>query len=592
MTSPPEATRDLLVEASLCRALQIDSSHELEIVRPFVRLTHAAAGSGVWIDESAQEIVVVICGSVLVQTADHQKVIGTYHANQVLPPRLVGMTCRALRAVVLAHLPFEALDALGGSRALRTVLGLSSEPAKEHGVVVGLSGTDHALTREIAHSLAEALRRHGTVSLIDVGVSGPMLPTRLALGRSLPPAAFQIAVFPPPTSPGDIPPVDRWLFVASGASPGEGRPMPRKRTSTFTTAQSSIAPSTPRPAHHGPQPRLPVVAGEPGLAPRTLLLVHDRSLRMPRNTERHLAFHRADDHRHVRRGHAPDFARIARELAGVAVGFSLGAGGARGLAHLGVVRVAEEESVPVDYISGTSIGAIIGAIVGLGYDWKERRGLAERMVSARPFSEFTLPTTALLRGRRFEVLANEIFGSMDLSDLWVPFVTVTCELGDFEEVVHRRGPLAQTLLAGCVLPGILPPRVIDGKLHVDGGTSNMLPIALLRSHVPGRIVAVDVSPWESVAAPTEPTYPVGADALFARLRGRPAPLGALQVFWRAVSFYTAKRARDEALLADVYITPEVSGIGVSDIEDYREIEHAGYVAAKTAFAAAKARQLL
>jgi hypothetical protein len=64
------------------------------------------------------------------------------------------------------------------------------------------------------------------------------------------------------------------------------------------------------------------------------------------------------------------------------------------------------------------------------------------------------------------------------------------------------------------------------------------------------------------------------------------------VFWRAVSFYTAKRARDEALLADVYIAPEVSGIGVSDLEGYREIEHAGYLAARKAFAAARAQRVI
>ncbi len=578
----PETADDSLVEASLRRALCIDASSDLAVLRSSVRLSHAAPDSALSIDDGAREIHVVICGRVLVETADHTQALGTYDADQVLPPRLAGLVCRALRAVVLAHVPFDALDAvseLGASRAFYVASGARDQPLPDRRVLIGLSGNDHALTREIGGALADALRRHGTVASLDVDASGPALPTRLALARAIPPATFQIAAFPPPRSPGEIPHVDRWLFVTNGASPGEGRPMPRGRTSGFARAASSTSAAVPHPSGT----RRAVVAGEPGLAPRTLIVVHDRSLRVPRDTERHLAFHRPDDHRHVRRGYPPDFARLAREIAGVAVGFALGAGGARGLAHLGVVRAAEEEAVPIDYLSGTSVGAVVGAIQGLGCDANERRSLAERLVSARPFSEFTLPTTALLGGRRFEMLASELFGTMDLADLWVPLVTATCDLGNFEEIVHRRGPLAQILLAGCVLPGILPPRVLDRKIHVDGGTSNMLPVALLRSHTTGPLVAVDVSPWESIVAPFD-AYPVGARALLARLRGKPAPLSALQVFWRAVSFYTAKRARVESALANVTITPDLSGVGVSDLEAYREIELAGYVAAKAAFA--------
>ncbi len=385
----PETADDSLVEASLRRALCIDASSDLAVLRSSVRLSHAAPDSALSIDDGAREIHVVICGRVLVETADHTQALGTYDADQVLPPRLAGLVCRALRAI-------------GGA-------------------------------------LADALRRHGTVASLDVDASGPALPTRLALARAIPPATFQIAAFPPPRSPGEIPHVDRWLFVTNGASPGEGRPMPRGRTSGFARAASSTSAAVPHPSGT----RRAVVAGEPGLAPRTLIVVHDRSLRVPRDTERHLAFHRPDDHRHVRRGYPPDFARLAREIAGVAVGFALGAGGARGLAHLGVVRAAEEEAVPIDYLSGTSVGAVVGAIQGLGCDANERRSLAERLVSARPFSEFTLPTTALLGGRRFEMLASELFGTMDLADLWVPLVTATCDLGNFEEIVHRRDRTAR-----------------------------------------------------------------------------------------------------------------------------------------------------
>jgi NTE family protein len=226
----------------------------------------------------------------------------------------------------------------------------------------------------------------------------------------------------------------------------------------------------------------------------------------------------------------------------------------------------------------------------MGYDAAARREAAERMADVRPFKEFTLPTTALLRGSRFEALADEFFGGVDLEDLWVPLVTMSCELGEFRETVHRRGPLSEIILAGCGLPGVLPPRVLEGKLHVDGGTSDMLPVELLRSSSPGPIIAVDVSPWEPIDVPHE-SYPVGTSALLARLRGKPAPLGALGVFWRAVSFYVAGRGRAEAASADILICPDVGDIGTSDLEALREIESAGYVAAREAFASDAAARL-
>jgi predicted acylesterase/phospholipase RssA len=156
--------------------------------------------------------------------------------------------------------------------------------------------------------------------------------------------------------------------------------------------------------------------------------------------------------------------------------------------------------------------------------------------------------------------------------------------------VHRRGSLSAIILAGCALPGVLPPRVLDRKLHVDGGTSNMLPVKLLRAHTPGAIVAVDVSPWEPIVVPGE-RYPIGPDALLARLRGNPAPLGAFQVFWRAVSYCVAGRAHAEGASADLLISPDVSSVGVSDLDDLRTIQAAGYHAARAAFATDAGRQL-
>jgi NTE family protein len=237
------------------------------------------------------------------------------------------------------------------------------------------------------------------------------------------------------------------------------------------------------------------------------------------------------------------------------------------------------------------MGAVMGALVGLGLAPDAQRAMFERLVRTRPFLEVTLPTTALLRGKRVVKLAEEIFGSADLTDLWVPLSTMTCDLGDFTEREHRDGALASVLLAACVMPGVLPPRIIDGRVLVDGGTTNMLPVRLLRAQSPGPIVAVDVAPWDPVEVVGD-EYPAGLEALLARWKGRGPPLSGWKVFWRAVSFAGAQRAKEESLHADLTISPPVGAHTFADFGALDVLEAAGYRAAGEAFQDSSARALL
>ncbi len=584
-----EAATHPLVEAAVALALGPMSDEELARLLAAVSVSRFAPGARISL-EATPELRLVVVG--IVATHDSVgNVSKRYHAGQLLPPdssEALASPYRALRDVLIAHVPSEALAGWSADRLLNALARTPSRAGGKPSLLIGVSGPDPRLASEFHSALAHALTSLGSVGVAVVERTRGSLPSRLALSALVEPADFQVVLFPAPASSSDVPPVDRWLYVVDGQRPGEGYPMPRKATSVYPTV---VRLGTGVPRIVPQDARAVSIPGEAGLAPRTLVVSHESSRRLPHGTPRHLAFHQPDDHRHVRRGHAADHARLARELAGVPVGFTLGAGGARGLAHLGVLHAAEEAGVPVDYISGTSIGAVIGALVGMGHDANARREAAERLANARPFWDFALPTTALLSGRRFEALADEFFGGgVDLTDLWIPMVTMTCELGDFHETVHRRGSLRDILLAGIVLPGVLPPRILDGKLHVDGGTSDMLPVALLRAHSPGPIVAVDVSPWDGVMVPSE-RYPVGVRALLARLRGKASPLGAHQVFWRAVSYFVAARARVEGSCADLLIAPDVGAVGTSDLDELREIEAAGYVAGRAAFATEAGRRL-
>ncbi|HET9931296.1 MAG TPA: patatin-like phospholipase family protein, partial [Polyangiaceae bacterium] len=402
---PPFEPGQLLIAEALSAALGPISVPELERILLSVRLSRFAAGTLVRFDAAA-ELRVVVAGIVAVHDlggADETK----YLPGQLLPSDAHSAPYRALRDVLVAHVPSEALEGWGADRVLRALARTGLRAHSKPPLLVGISGTDPELVAELHRALAAALARFGSVSVGVVERSRGALPSRLELSGLLAPAEFQVVALPSPVRPSDTPEVDRWLYVVDGQRPGEGCAMPRRDA---FERPGAVRLSTAVPRATDALGRAPCVLGEPGLMPRTLVVCHSGSRRLPSATRRHLAFHEPDDHRHVRRGDVGHVERLARELAGVPVGFTFGAGGARGLAHLGVLCAAEEAGVPVDYISGTSIGAVIGALVAMGHDADARREAAERLASARPFWDFTLPTTALLRGRRFEALADEFFG--------------------------------------------------------------------------------------------------------------------------------------------------------------------------------------
>jgi NTE family protein len=196
---------------------------------------------------------------------------------------------------------------------------------------------------------------------------------------------------------------------------------------------------------------------------------------------------------HVRRRHVGDLARLARILNGTAVGLVLGCGGARGFAHLGVVRALHEAMIPIDMIAGCSMGAIVGAGVALEWDQDEfRRRLRRAFVDSNPINDYTLPFLSLVRGDKVARRLEEHFGGIRIENMWRPYCCVSTNLTAGRLAVHRDGPLLDALRASVAIPGLLPPVMIDGEAHVDGGMMNGLPVDVMSSRC-GAVMAVDVA---------------------------------------------------------------------------------------------------
>jgi NTE family protein len=176
--------------------------------------------------------------------------------------------------------------------------------------------------------------------------------------------------------------------------------------------------------------------------------------------------------------------RITRRLAGRVVGLALSSGGARGLAHVGVLRVLEREGIPIDVLVGTSVGSLVGGLYAAGHSVEEIAHFAldfqNRLKIRSGLLDLNLPPrTGLIGGRRFRNYLDHIFKSVTFEQLKIPFYVVATDLLTGEEVVFEKGSVADAVRASTSIIGIVSPHQYDERFLVDGGAVNPLPASVL-----------------------------------------------------------------------------------------------------------------
>ena len=303
-----------------------------------------------------------------------------------------------------------------------------------------------------------------------------------------------------------------------------------------------------------------------------LVLQYKQPLR-PGLARRWLAQCPVAHHHHVQA--QADIDRLARILTGNAVGIVLSGGGARGFAHIGVIRALREEGIPIDLCGGTSIGSIIASGVASGWDDKRlvevyRRAFVER----NPIGDYTVPLISLATGRRVSRLLRVEMGSGDIEDLLLPYFCISANLTTGSMVVHRTGTLWRALRASVAIPGVLPPVFNKQQILVDGGVVNHLPVDVMRSFGRGRVIGVDVGSESSLAACED----VDETSILSRLRllrSRRAP-NILQILLCSGSLSTQLITDANRQQSSILLTPELEGIGVLDWRAFDRAIDAGY----------------
>ncbi len=176
------------------------------------------------------------------------------------------------------------------------------------------------------------------------------------------------------------------------------------------------------------------------------------------------------------------------------LGLALGSGAARGFAHLGVLQAFEEKEIQIDYISGCSIGSLIGALYCCGMSVAEISDLALDLVPWE-WIDISVPKTGLIQGRRLEQLIKKYTGNKRFDELEKPFAVVASDLSTGERVILDQGYVYKAVRASIAIPGIIAPLELEGKILADGGIVDPVPVDLVKEMGSEYTVGVNLGSW-------------------------------------------------------------------------------------------------
>ncbi|MFH1542167.1 MAG: patatin-like phospholipase family protein [bacterium] len=217
------------------------------------------------------------------------------------------------------------------------------------------------------------------------------------------------------------------------------------------------------------------------------------------------------------------------------IGLVLGGGIARGIAHIGVLKVIEQYKIPVDYIAATSSGSLIGAAYAAGLEISVIEQIALRIGWGRMF-KLSLFKLGFLSNEVIEDLLIKYIGDVKFSELKTPFATVGTDIKTGQQVVMKKGRVAKAVSASSAFPGVFAPEDIQGKFVVDGGLSDNVPVDVVRKMGANFVIASDVVP----ACPVK--Y---------------LPHDPFQAFGRSLDIVMHKLAVEQRKKADILIEPHL-----------------------------------
>ena len=243
------------------------------------------------------------------------------------------------------------------------------------------------------------------------------------------------------------------------------------------------------------------------------------------------------------------------------IGLALGGGVARGLAHIGVLKVLHQEGIEISAYAGTSAGSIVAALAAAGLSWQQMQA-AVAGVSWRDLTAFSpgLPMMGLVSADRLEAFITALVGEKRIEDLSTPFAAMAVDITDGSLVTLDSGSLAAAVRASCSIPGIFEPAEVGGRLLVDGSLLNDVPADVARALGADAVIGVSLSPDRAQTAQR--------------------PQNILQVLAASFQIVINPKVRQKGIQgADVLIEPVVADIGYHELDRAQELIQRGEAAA-------------
>ncbi|RME97756.1 MAG: cyclic nucleotide-binding protein, partial [Alphaproteobacteria bacterium] len=238
---------------------------------------------------------------------------------------------------------------------------------------------------------------------------------------------------------------------------------------------------------------------------------------------------------------------------------------------IGAIQAIQDTGLDIDFIGGSSMGAIIGASLALGSSIEDvAQGIQNAFVKSNPLSDVTLPLISLVKGRKVERLLADYFGGIEIPDLWYPFYCVSSNLSDGTLKVHREGLVREVLRASVALPGVLPPKIIGNDVLVDGAVLDNLPVDVMRGIHRGPVIAIDVT--RDRALKPEMLAIEHKTSFLERLTHPPI----ISILMRAGTVSSDAEMERQAQDADLLIEPPLGDIDIPDWRAFDEAVTIGY----------------
>lgn len=311
-----------------------------------------------------------------------------------------------------------------------------------------------------------------------------------------------------------------------------------------------------------------------------LVILHEPDTQQPSGTANWLNARQVEQHHHIRKDDGAHFARLARLLTGNGIGLVLGGGGARGYAHIGVIKALMEAQVPIDAIGAASIGAVVGAGLLRFMNLEDIQNRTAEFGSRKRLLDLTFPISALMRSKKVSDAMENIYSDFMIEDGWLPFFCVSTNLTKAQINVHQRGKLHEAVRASISIPGVFSPVVRNGDLVVDGGVMNNFPVDIMRQILQGgTIIGTTVYSSGASRGYEIPDYINGwqtfISCLVPGIKRKRIP-SIIKTILGASSVNSHQRLEELGRRTDFLIQTDTAPYGILDFDNHAELTQMAY----------------